>query len=427
MGSRPYCLHRISIHAPRAGRDRCAGKRCFPHCISIHAPRAGRDPPIWWYVKGGKHFNPRAPCGARQGSPQRRRCPRRISIHAPRAGRDDGQLKAAAEKMDFNPRAPCGARLQGFYQLRFILTFQSTRPVRGATEWASKAQLDAVFQSTRPVRGATRTERLPAPSEGISIHAPRAGRDYRKPLPVNGRNISIHAPRAGRDLRLSAARARQAVFQSTRPVRGATVGRKLCVNVRLISIHAPRAGRDRGGSWVSYSSQNFNPRAPCGARLISAVIRLHSLSFQSTRPVRGATDQQCSIQGSKRFQSTRPVRGATHRLRSTRTPWIRISIHAPRAGRDRPSDWLPRRLHNFNPRAPCGARQAFLYNYERPTVFQSTRPVRGATLPILPLQDRVKISIHAPRAGRDIECGIVPMLMTIFQSTRPVRGATLHR
>ncbi len=55
-------------------------------------------------------------------------------------------------------------------------------------------------------------------------------------------------------------------FQSTRPMRGATVpvcDRRLCV---VISIHAPHAGRD-----VLYTAHNagtghFNPRAPCGAR-----------------------------------------------------------------------------------------------------------------------------------------------------------------
>ena len=41
---------------------------------------------------------------------------------------------------------------------------------------------------------------------------------------------------------------------------------------------------------------------------------------------------------------------------------------------------------------------------ERPRyVFQSTRPVRGATLAAYIEQKIVEISIHAPRAGRDPE------------------------
>ena len=40
----------------------------------------------------------------------------------------------------------------------FLTLFQSTRPVRGATEReANDAVILALFQSTRPVRGATRT------------------------------------------------------------------------------------------------------------------------------------------------------------------------------------------------------------------------------------------------------------------------------
>ena len=37
------------------------------------------------------------------------------------------------------------------------------------------------------------------------------------------------------------------VFQSTRPMRGATNGVPFCAIIHEISIHAPHAGRDR--SW----------------------------------------------------------------------------------------------------------------------------------------------------------------------------------
>ena len=101
-------------------------------------------------------------------------------------------------------------------------------------------------------------------------------------------------------------------FQSTRPVRGATVIRKIpntCV-------------------W------GFNPRAPCGARLVGGD------SFALFR----------------RFQSTRPVRGATV-CRSSSAHSFPVSIHAPRAGRDAARVHSHRFKCSFNPRAPCGARQ----------------------------------------------------------------------
>ena len=56
----------------------------------------------------------------------------------------------------------------------------------------------------------------------------------------------------------------------------------------------------------------------------------------------------------------------------------------------------------FNPRAPCGAR-----------------------LVKIPLYSKyIKISIHAPRVGRDASFDLKITTMFGFQSTRPVWGAT---
>ena len=81
---------------------------------------------------------------------------------------------------------------------------------------------------------------------------------------------------------------------------------------------------------------------------------------------------------SKPFQSTRPVRGATGGVPAA--AHLRpISIHAPRAGRDPPRSAPCRSRHDFNPRAPCGARRPRRNVSECGNKFQSTRPVRGAT------------------------------------------------
>ena len=56
--------------------------------------------------------------------------------------------------------------------------------------------------------------------------------------------------------------------------------------------------------------------------------------------------------------------------------------------------------------------------------FQSTRPVRGATLIAVNRAPHVAISIHAPRAGRDASSRSSMIAPSEFQSTRPVRGAT---
>ena len=57
----------------------------------------------------------------------------------------------------------------------------------------------------------------------ISIHAPLAGRDRIALLDCpNSVAISIHAPLAGRDTRIAVEGFTPKLFQSTRPLRGAT-------------------------------------------------------------------------------------------------------------------------------------------------------------------------------------------------------------
>ena len=190
------------------------------------------------------------------------------------------------------------------------------------------------------------------------------------------------------------------MFQSTRPVRGATSSFIAFDIVGRVSIHAPRAGRDRlldvwrvqgrrfnprapcGARHNTVvrrkGERSFNPRAPCGARPMRAVILSRAVQFQSTRPVRGATNQECRTPHRYKFQSTRPVRGAT-RAAMPRRRGNRVSIHAPRAGRDWESGDKQSPDECFNPRAPCGARLNPALAGLEADVFQSTRPVRGAT------------------------------------------------
>ena len=78
----------VSIHAPHAGRDMIYGGDVLGLAVSIHAPHAGRD----------------APHGQTVGKVQ-------VSIHAPHAGRDSTSEYGLFDKV-----------------------FQSTRPMRGATD-----------------------------------------------------------------------------------------------------------------------------------------------------------------------------------------------------------------------------------------------------------------------------------------------------
>ena len=57
-------------------------------------------------------------------------------------------------------------------------------------------------------------------------------------------------------------------------------------------------------------------------------------------------------------------------------------------------------------------------------IFQSTRPLRGATVLLEELRPELGISIHAPLAGRDAVPSYSRSSRALFQSTRPLRGAT---
>ena len=61
------------------------------------------------------------------------------------------------------------------------------------------------------------------------------------------------------------------IFQSTLPVRGATVDVIPLYGVWAISIHAPRAGSDQIWSLCPLWQFHFNPRSPCGERLQEVV------------------------------------------------------------------------------------------------------------------------------------------------------------
>ena len=182
-------------------------------------------------------------------------------------------------------------------------------------------------------------------------------------------------------------------------------------------------GATAAGSALPGPPCNFNPRAPCGARLVLVGTAYLAWSFQSTRPMRGATEHPESQRQFQPFQSTRPMRGATYSWPEWRALRL-ISIHAPHAGRDGLilTDWMWSEY--FNPRAPCGARPAVLLPHPpgspdfNPRAPCGARHSSGKPLysrwnfnPRAPcgarphhraaLRPDADISIHAPHAGRD--------------------------
>ena len=102
------------------------------------------------------------------------------------------------------------------------------------------------------------------------------------------------------------------VFQSTRPVRDATLRQ-----VILPPVH-----------------NGFNPRVPCGTRRHSPATGPTGRLFQSTRPVRDATKALQNHQCGFRCFNPRVPCGTRQERRKIQRLGECVSIHASRAGRD---------------------------------------------------------------------------------------------
>ena len=165
-------------------------------------------------------------------------------------------------------------------------------------------------------------------------------------------------PRAPYGARLAIRRIQTRIvpFQSTRPIRGATTASYPIIQIVSISIHAPHTGRDSLRMLQAYMTSYFNPRAPYGARRDRSQRRTGTQNFNPRAPYGARPAVSWLTVLFHVFQSTRPIRGAT----------LFCSCHS--------SD-----KRNFNPRAPYGARRKGYGNSRKGQKFQSTRPIRGAT------------------------------------------------
>ena len=196
------------------------------------------------------------------------------------------------------------------------LKFQSTHPLRGATASPKSAHIRHLhfnphFNPRTPCgvrpRGILRDAAIP----DISIHAPLAGCDDGICAAQEvGKDFNPRTP-CGVRRRRTRQQGNGYQFQSTHPLRGATSRFHDHHWHIYISIHAPLAGCDADERANKAMAINFNPRTPCGVRLVETLQSYTEIS---------------------------------------------ISIHAPLAGCDTPYHVRGRGHHDFNPRTPCGVR-----------------------------------------------------------------------
>ena len=233
-----------SIYAPLAGcDDGTFTDKVFSGNISIHAPLAGCDGKSRGLTPDTRRFQSTHPLrGATSRAPTRTMMPCHFNPRTPCGVRPGFAAAAVLWHKNFNPRTPCGVRPPSPPQSSKLRSFQSTHPLRGATEQIL----------------------LKAINDGhISIHAPLAGCDCLASARNRHRlSISIHAPLAGCDVGWVSFDLAYIVFQSTHPLRGATIYLSVLEHKVDISIHAPLAGCDERVRCVERVGRGISIHAP---------------------------------------------------------------------------------------------------------------------------------------------------------------------
>ena len=257
-----------------------------------------------------------------------------------------------------------------------------------------------LFQSTHSLRSATRQPRICRVDENVSIHALLAECD-RKP-PLLRRRLKSFNPRTPCGVRLAnlAHISLHDRFQSTHSLRSATFLKGAHIRVTKVSIHAllaecdpgatPKAPKrgvsihallaecDRPSLPATNLKRSFNPRTPCGVRLVSYYDYTGEKPFQSTHSLRSATSIFLLVISHKR-----------------------VSIHALLAECDNSYRCSRDMVRSFNPRTPCGVRLPVAYIAGILGEFQSTHSLRSATISTLTTFSLKLVSIHALLAECD--------------------------
>ena len=146
------------------------------------------------------------------------------------------------------------------------------------------------------------------------------------------------------------------LFQSTHPMRDATIQRLIFTVCRLISIHASHAGCDRSRKYCRYVLGLISIRAShAGCDAVGCMDCIPLLLFQSTHPMRDAT---CAYRGI-----------------------------------------LPCTI-DFNPRIPCGMRLVVVTS-QQVVAISIHASHAGCDILIADLHSLYGISIHASHAGCD--------------------------
>ena len=289
--------------------------RVFQPTLPLRGATATGAPARRW----SSSFNPRSPCGERRSS-----------------------RPSTSPSASFNPRSPCGERRWRDLHQALLQRVSTHAPLAGSDGYScSRPRLSSLFQPTLPLRGATGHGRRRHQEADVSTHAPLAGSDGPHLELLNVvLVVSTHAPLAGSDPRTFRCRSRQACFnprspcgerlfgflllvcldefQPTLPLRGATPWRWHRKSSARVSTHAPLAGSDASTRARSGAVRCFNPRSPCGERLLHLVnvalraYHMHDVFHPnaSSDELRPSEANQKAVRTSQGIPDSPPVRTA---------------------------------------------------------------------------------------------------------------------
>ena len=171
--------------------------------------------------------------------------------------------------------------------------------------------------------------------------------------------------------------------------------------MQSVSTHAPLAGSDGHLVVDRHSVALFQPTLPLRGATVVLGLDSRGLWFQPTLPLRGATRPLGFFARLPRFNPRSPCGERQAARSSSRPSSCRFNPRSPCG--ERPfAALLWRVTPRFNPRSPCGERHA-----------QALAGVRVAL-----------VSTHAPLAGSDARPGNGVSGRWGFQPTLPLRGAT---
>ncbi len=158
---------------------------------------------------------------------------------------------------NFNPRTPCGVRPDSVAsQVRRLWNFNPRTPCGVRQKIWKYPQAERYFNPRTPCGVRLSSSFIAARSNGFQ---------------------STH-PLRGATLMGTMVKSSFFGFQSTHPLRGATAVLWFHHQPIKISIHAPLAGCDHACQvFTPYASTYFNPRTPCGVRRLHPHIKVRQV------------------------------------------------------------------------------------------------------------------------------------------------------